>query len=133
MKKLLVYMKTYVLESILGPLFKLLEASFELLVRKCLGQLNPYFDLVYYRITGEMPHEPDQSGGYQEHYAAHQDAGGDDQDTGTGEKVIRLLFLLFLRLYMDFYGAFRKRLSLSPLLQKAGEAFTKRKTVWKPP
>ena len=32
MKKLLVYMKTYVLESILGPLFKLLEATFELLV-----------------------------------------------------------------------------------------------------
>ena len=37
------------------------DGSFELLVRKCLGQLNPYFDLVYYRITGEMPHEPDQS------------------------------------------------------------------------
>ena len=32
MKKLLVYMKTYVLESILGPLFKLLEATFELFV-----------------------------------------------------------------------------------------------------
>ncbi len=32
MKKLLVYMKSYILECILGPLFKLLEASFELLV-----------------------------------------------------------------------------------------------------
>ena len=32
MRKLLVYMKQYVKESILGPLFKLLEASFELLV-----------------------------------------------------------------------------------------------------
>ncbi len=32
MKKLLVYMKTYVKESILGPLFKLLEATFELFV-----------------------------------------------------------------------------------------------------
>ena len=32
MKKLLKYLKHYRLESILGPLFKLLEASFELLV-----------------------------------------------------------------------------------------------------
>ena len=32
MKKLLQYLKPYVKESILGPLFKLLEASFELLV-----------------------------------------------------------------------------------------------------
>ncbi len=32
MKKLLVYLKDYIKESILGPLFKLLEASFELLV-----------------------------------------------------------------------------------------------------
>lgn len=32
MRKLLVYMKSYVMECILGPLFKLLEASFELLV-----------------------------------------------------------------------------------------------------
>jgi len=32
MKKLLVYLKGYIKESILGPLFKLLEASFELLV-----------------------------------------------------------------------------------------------------
>ncbi len=32
MKKLLVYMKSYFMECILGPLFKLLEASFELLV-----------------------------------------------------------------------------------------------------
>ena len=32
MKQLLVYMKGYAKESVLGPLFKLLEASFELLV-----------------------------------------------------------------------------------------------------
>ena len=32
MKKLLVYLKDYKLESIVGPLFKLLEACFELIV-----------------------------------------------------------------------------------------------------
>ena len=32
MTKLLVYLKDYKKESVLGPLFKLLEASFELLV-----------------------------------------------------------------------------------------------------
>ncbi len=32
MRKLLIYMKSYLMECILGPLFKLLEASFELLV-----------------------------------------------------------------------------------------------------
>ena len=32
MKKLLVYLKDYKKESILGPLFKLLEASFELII-----------------------------------------------------------------------------------------------------
>ncbi|MBQ8730492.1 MAG: ABC transporter ATP-binding protein, partial [Lachnospiraceae bacterium] len=32
MKKLLVHLKEYKVESILGPLFKLLEASFELMV-----------------------------------------------------------------------------------------------------
>ena len=32
MKKLFVYLKDYKKESILGPLFKLLEASFELIV-----------------------------------------------------------------------------------------------------
>ncbi|MBP3279343.1 MAG: ABC transporter ATP-binding protein, partial [Butyrivibrio sp.] len=32
MKKLLVYLKEYKKETILGPLFKLLEASFELMV-----------------------------------------------------------------------------------------------------
>ena len=32
MKKLLVYLKEYILECVLGPLFKLLEASFELMV-----------------------------------------------------------------------------------------------------
>lgn len=37
------------------------DGSFELLVRKCLGSLHPYFDLVYYRITGEKPYSPNQS------------------------------------------------------------------------
>ena len=32
MKKLLVYLKDYIKESIIAPLFKLLEASFELIV-----------------------------------------------------------------------------------------------------
>lgn len=32
MKKLLVYLKNYVKECIMGPLFKLLEATFELIV-----------------------------------------------------------------------------------------------------
>ena len=32
MKKLLIYLKDYKKETILGPLFKLLEASFELMV-----------------------------------------------------------------------------------------------------
>ncbi len=32
MKKLLIYLKDYKKESVLGPLFKLLEASFELIV-----------------------------------------------------------------------------------------------------
>ena len=32
MRKLLIYMKDYKKESVLGPLFKLLEASFELIV-----------------------------------------------------------------------------------------------------
>ena len=32
MKKLIVYLKEFRLESILGPLFKLLEASFDLIV-----------------------------------------------------------------------------------------------------
>ena len=32
MKKLLVYLKDYKMESVLGPLFKLLEATFELIV-----------------------------------------------------------------------------------------------------
>ncbi len=31
------------------------DASFELLVRKLLGQIKPYFKLGYYRITGEKP------------------------------------------------------------------------------
>ncbi len=37
------------------------DGSFELLVRKCMGQLHSFFDLVYYRITGEKPYAPDQS------------------------------------------------------------------------
>jgi 2-isopropylmalate synthase len=37
------------------------DASFELLVRKQLGQIKPYFKLVYYRITGEKPYATDYS------------------------------------------------------------------------
>lgn len=39
MKKLLVYLKDYTMETILGPLFKLLEASFELLVPLVIASL----------------------------------------------------------------------------------------------
>ena len=39
MKKLLVYLREYRRESILGPLFKLLEASFELIVPLVVEQL----------------------------------------------------------------------------------------------
>ncbi|WP_077610634.1 ABC transporter ATP-binding protein [Clostridium sp. Marseille-P2415] len=39
MKKLLKYLKNYKLESVLGPLFKLLEASFELLVPLVMAQV----------------------------------------------------------------------------------------------
>lgn len=39
MKKLLVYLKHYVKETILGPLFKLLEASFELIVPLVVAQI----------------------------------------------------------------------------------------------
>ena len=39
MKRLLVYLKNYIKESILGPLFKLLEASFELIVPLVVGDI----------------------------------------------------------------------------------------------
>ena len=37
------------------------DASFELLVRKLLGQVKPFFKLGYYRITGEKPNTTDYS------------------------------------------------------------------------
>ncbi len=39
MKKLLKYLKNYKLESVLGPLFKMLEASFELFVPLVMAQM----------------------------------------------------------------------------------------------
>ena len=39
MKKLLKYLKGYELESVLGPLFKMLEASFELFVPLVMAQI----------------------------------------------------------------------------------------------
>ena len=42
MKKLLRYLKHYKIESILGPLFKLLEASFELLVPLVIKSMIDY-------------------------------------------------------------------------------------------
>ena len=39
MKKLLVYLKNYKKESVLAPLFKMLEATFELIVPLLLRQL----------------------------------------------------------------------------------------------
>ena len=39
MKKLLRYLKGYELESVLGPLFKMLEASFELFVPLVMAQI----------------------------------------------------------------------------------------------
>ena len=39
MKKLLVYLKNYIRETVIGPLFKLLEASFELIVPLVVAQI----------------------------------------------------------------------------------------------
>ena len=49
MKKLLVYLKDYKKETVLGPLFKLLEASFELIVPMVVAAIihvgvNSYFE-----------------------------------------------------------------------------------------
>ena len=41
MKKLLVYLKDYKKESVLGPLFKLLEATFELWRQSLILVLRP--------------------------------------------------------------------------------------------
>ena len=41
MKKLLVYLKDYKKESVLGPLFKLLEATFELIVPLVMAGTSP--------------------------------------------------------------------------------------------
>ena len=53
MKKLLVYVKGYGKECVLSPLFKLLEASFELLVKNYLGLMNMFFDIVFFKTIGE--------------------------------------------------------------------------------
>ncbi|MCI9414789.1 MAG: citramalate synthase [Clostridiales bacterium] len=37
------------------------DGSFELLTRRCLGLIPSFFDLSYYRITGEKPYEEGQS------------------------------------------------------------------------
>lgn len=56
------------------------DGSFELLVRKCLGRLPGCFGLVYYRITGERPHEPEQSA-----VATLKVRVGDQTKTAAGE------------------------------------------------
>lgn len=56
------------------------DASFELLVRKSLGQLRPYFELVYYRITGERPYAEGQSA-----VATLKVSVGDRAQTAAGE------------------------------------------------
>jgi len=37
------------------------DGSFELLVRRCVGSYVPSFSLCYYRISNELPHQPDVS------------------------------------------------------------------------
>ena len=44
-----------------GYQFEGADGSFELLVRKCLHSIPAFFDLVYYRITGEKPYDEGQS------------------------------------------------------------------------
>ena len=56
------------------------DASFELLVRKQLGQIKPYFELGYYRITGEKPYAPHHSA-----VATLKIHVGDQAQTAAGE------------------------------------------------
>ncbi len=51
-------LKTMELE---GYQFEGADGSFELLVRKCLRRVPAFFELVYYRITGEKPYDEGQS------------------------------------------------------------------------
>lgn len=44
-----------------GYQFEGADGSFELLVRKCLRSIPSFFELVYYRITGEKPYDEGQS------------------------------------------------------------------------
>ncbi len=56
------------------------DASFELLVRKKLGQIKPFFELGYYRITGEKPYAPHHSA-----VATLKVHVGDKAQTAAGE------------------------------------------------
>ena len=56
------------------------DASFELLVRKLLGQVKPFFKLGYYRITGEKPNTTDYSA-----VATLKVHVGDKAQTAAGE------------------------------------------------
>ena len=51
MKKLLIYLKDYKIESVLAPLFKMLEALFELFVPIVMAKV---IDIAYRRETGVM-------------------------------------------------------------------------------
>ena len=52
MKKLWGYLKDYKMESILAPLFKLLEVVFDLLVPVVVARKN--FDVVHSHLTGNV-------------------------------------------------------------------------------
>lgn len=56
------------------------DGSFELLVRKQLGEVPAFFELMYYRITGERPHADGQSA-----LATLKVRVGDDGKTAAGE------------------------------------------------
>ena len=56
------------------------DASFELLVRKLVGRLDSFFELGYYRITGEKPSDINNSA-----VAMLKIIVGDQAQTGAGE------------------------------------------------
>lgn len=63
-----------------GYQFEGADASFELLVRKHTGRTPSFFELMYYRITGEKPHEDGQSA-----LATLKVRVGDQYQTAAGE------------------------------------------------
>lgn len=63
-----------------GYQFEGADASFELLVRKCMGRMHAFFDLAYYRITGEKPYAEGQSA-----VATLKVCVGDQAQTSAGE------------------------------------------------